>query len=66
MITPVKKMAVQGSQDEALGVRMWQWPQLSKAPTLNWLKAPRAGSVNDHNLQVANGRWYGLLVVLRY
>jgi hypothetical protein len=27
--------------------------------TLNWLKASRAGSVSNHNLRVADSRWYG-------
>ena len=26
---------------------------------LNWLEASRAGSVKNHNLRVADGRWYG-------
>ena len=59
-------MAVMGSQDGAVSAWVWLRPQLSEMLTLNWLKASRAGSVNNHNLRVADGRWYGLSVVLRY
>ena len=59
-------MAVAGSQDSAKGAWVWLRPQLSEMLTLNWLEASRAGSVNNHNLRVADSRWYGLSVVLRY
>ena len=59
-------MAVMGSQDGATGAWVWLRPQLSEMLTLNWLKASRAGSVKNHNLRVADGRWYGMSVVLRY
>ena len=52
-------MAVAGSQDSAIGAWVWLRPQLSEILTLNWLKASRAGSVNNHNLRVADSRWYG-------
>ena len=48
------QMAVAGSQDSAIGAWVWLRPQLSDMLTLNWLKASRAGSVNNHNLRVAD------------
>jgi hypothetical protein len=52
-------MAVMGSQDSAVCAWVWLRPQLSEMLTLNWLKASRAGSVSNHNLRVADSRWYG-------